>query len=737
MGSELLSTEKGRRVPEVGRFGWRPLAPIGLFLWITAQPLSQGAAPQAIAPTVGMVIDRSVRIAPGTYRLPPPDASAPAITVKGENIVVDMTGVTFEGGDPFADPDGYTGIGIAVEGGRGVTIRGGAIRGYKVGILARKSPGLHLTGIDASYNWKARLWSGIEKESLVDWMSYHDNEKDEWLRYGAAIYLSECDDATVDNSRAVQGQNGLMITRSARVKVWNNTFSWLSAIGLGMYRTTDSVVMHNKLDWNVRGYSHGFYYRGQDSAAILMYEQASKNVVAYNSATHGGDGLFLWAGQSTMDTGQGGANDNLFHGNDFSHAVANGIEATFSRNRFIANRIEDCWHGVWGGYSYDTVFIDNTFSGSTDAIAIEHGQNITITGNRFTGDETAIRLWANPTQDPNWGYPKTRDTRSRDYVITQNAFSGHKVALNLLRTAGLEVVNNAYVNVGVPLQTGPEVAALTFELPRALDRRAEVPGPPALAGAVDAMLPVGALRGRATIIVDEWGPYDYRSPKIWPAGKLTDRPLKLRVLGPAGKWTLKSIRGGATDTRSGMVPGELVVVPSGAGLDLDLNLEYVGQDVVMPRGQTFAAGQPVPFSYRQLDPAVAWTVGFWTYEPAISPTTAPVRFAARMRQPPVKSETRARLDFLTSRAIAEGLPSDHVALRAEGQVQLPSGAFDLVAISDDGVRVWVDDRLVIDRWSIHESVVDRAPIAGGRRKVKIEYFEATGWAELQIRFVRR
>ena len=88
-----------------------------------------------------------------------------------------------------------------------------------------------------------------------------------------------------------------------------------------------------------------------------MYEQSSGNTVAYNSVTHGGDGLFLWAGQSTMDTGQGGANDNLFYGNDFSHAVANGIEATFSRNRFVSNRIDDCWHGVWGGYSYDTKFL--------------------------------------------------------------------------------------------------------------------------------------------------------------------------------------------------------------------------------------------------------------------------------------------------------------------------------------------------------------------------------------------
>ncbi len=113
--------------------------------------------------------------------------------------------------------------------------------------------------------------------------------------------------------------------------------------------------MHNRIDWCVRGYSHGFYNRGQDSAGLLMYEQSSRNMVAYNSITHGGDGLFLWAGQSTMDTGQGGSNDNLFQLNDFSHAVTNGIEATFSRNTFSRNRIDECWHGVWAGYSYGSI----------------------------------------------------------------------------------------------------------------------------------------------------------------------------------------------------------------------------------------------------------------------------------------------------------------------------------------------------------------------------------------------
>ena len=123
--------------------------------------------------------------------------------------------------------------------------------------------------------------------------------------------------------------NGLLMTRTTRMRVWNNDFSFNSALGIGMYRSSHNQLLHNKIDWNVRGYSHGFYNRGQDSAGLLMYEQSSHNIVAHNSVTHSGDGLFLWAGQHTMDTGEGGANDNLFFRNDFSWAPTNGIEATF------------------------------------------------------------------------------------------------------------------------------------------------------------------------------------------------------------------------------------------------------------------------------------------------------------------------------------------------------------------------------------------------------------------------
>ncbi len=695
----------------------------------------------AVTLTQGQVITSSIKIKPGVYRLPGAEGKA-AVTVRGSNITVDLTGVTIEGGEPFADPDGYIGTGIEIDGGDHVTVRGATIRGYKVGILARKSPFLHLTGHDLSYNWKQRLWSGIEKESLLDWMSYHDNEKDQWLRFGAAIYLSECDDAEVDHNRAIQGQNGLMVTRSARLKVWNNTFSWLSSVGLGMYRTTDSVIAHNTLDYAVRGYSHGFYYRGQDSTAILMYEQSSRNIVAHNSATHGGDGLFLWAGQSTMDTGQGGANDNVFYANDFSHAVANGIEATFSRNRFIGNRIEDCWHGVWGGYSFDSEFVNNRFVGNDEAIAIEHGQNISITGNTFSGDKVAIRLWANATQDPNWGYPKTRDTRSRDYLIKVNTFETHETLLDVNRTSGVSfTLNGVRGTIGALMKGGADVTGLQWDAassatpPRPPRMPAEDEWKP-LPGGIDTRIPEGARRGRSTIIVDEWGPYDYQSPKVWPVGKATDRPLKLRVLGPEGSWRLVSARGGSVNVNSGTVPSEITVTPSGRGADLRLVFEYIGAEVIDPRGRRTPAGQPHQFSYELFEPAIGWQARWWTWDENADPLKAPEAFAARLRETPILTQSVPRFDLIGGRALLPELPNDRLALRAEGTVILPSGQYELVTITDDGIRVWVDDRLVIERWDIHGSTVDRVPLTSGRHRVRLEYFEATGWAELKV-FLRR
>ena len=196
---------------------------------IVAALAATAPSPMAEAPIpirAGLVIEHTTTLRRGTYRIASAGVEAPLITIRGSNIELDLSGVEFIGSPETATPDRYKGLAILIDGGEHVSIRNARLRGFKVGILARNVKDLRLSGNDVSRNWKQRLYSRVEKESLVDWMSYHQNEKDEWLRYGAGIYLTDIDGGRIDRNVARQGQNGLMITRSRNLAIWNNEFSF-------------------------------------------------------------------------------------------------------------------------------------------------------------------------------------------------------------------------------------------------------------------------------------------------------------------------------------------------------------------------------------------------------------------------------------------------------------------------------------------------------------------------------
>jgi hypothetical protein len=659
------------------------------------------------------------------------------LTIRGSDVIVDLTGVELIGNPDREHPDRFTGSAIRIDGGHNVTVRGVRVRGFKTGIIARGVTRLTLLDNDLSYNWKPRLYSGIVKESLVDWLDYHQNEKDEWLRYGAGIYLVDITIGEVKGNIVMQGMNGLLMTRSTGVRIWNNTFSFNSGLGVGMYRASRNIVMHNRIDFDVRGYSQGFFNRGQDSAGLLMYEQSSNNIVAYNSVTHSGDGLFLWAGQSTMDTGMGGANDNLFYANDFSYAPTNGIEATFARNAFVANRIEGSWHGLWGGYSFESVVLGNHFAHNVEAIAIEHGQDNRIVGNTFEGDTVAVHLWWNRIEPSDWGYPKFRDTRSRDYVILGNTFAGNRIGLRLDNTVRAHVDGNTFAKVDtVRKLTGDttgwsfvEAQATAAELIPARYRVARLPG------GIEAMSPRDALRGRATIIVDQWGPYDWKSPKLWPVGRDDARPMKLRVLGPAGRWRVVTRDGVASlSADSGRVGDTVTVTPSaGREADFRVELEYHGGMVVTPFGEVVPADKGVRFAWDRFVPAATWHVTFVPWDSMLTPRTDAAAITRALQATPVAALDTNRLDLTWYGPPRKTIPQANVLTQASATVHLAPGRYYLRTISDDAVKVYVDDRLVLDDWTPGESHVKEVLFqATGEHRFRVEHLQLDGWYELKL-----
>jgi hypothetical protein len=188
----------------------------------------------------------------------------------------------------------------------------------------------------------------------------------------------------------------------------------------------------------------------------------------------------------------------------------------------------------------------------------------------------------------------------------------------------------------------------------------------------------------------------------------------------------------------GRVPGILTVTPSaGTAVDFDLQLTYRGAAVTGPRGESAAAGAPYTFGYSRYVAAGDWQVRYFTFDEASRPDKNPDGFAKILAGAPAKAERRDRLDYMSGGAIAEGVPRDRVAIVAEAVVDLPPGNYIVRTISDDGVRVWMEDERIIDRWAPHESAIDTAPVTGGKRRFKLEYYELGGFAELRFEILRR
>ena len=697
---------------------------VGAGLPLEAQPVP------VVTPRPGLVITSSVKVRPGVYRLrASASLDSALITVRGRDITVDMRGVVLVGTPTDSAPDAARGTAVRIDGGRNVRLHGLVARGYKVGILARQVRDLVLERNDLSYGWKPRLFSLVEHESLNDWLSYHKNEDDQWLRFGAGVYLRGVSGGRITGNTVRQGMNGLLLSHSDSLDVRDNDFSYNSGLGIGMYRASWHRIVNNRVDYNVRGSSHGFYQRGQDSAALLMFEQCMHNVVAYNSMTHSGDGLFLWAGQSTMDTGQGGSNDNLFLMNDFSFAPTNGIEATFSRNQFIGNRIEGSTHGLWGGYSYGTRIVGNCFSNNRIAVAIEHGQDNVVGGNHFSGDTLGIRLWADSIEPSDWGYPRHRDTRSRNWRIVENRFEAVPQPWRIANTSALDSTRNQVVTVRPDSSCDPARIVPTT----AWWRIPDIPAAPLRWPAAG-----NATRDRQAIVVDEWGPYDWQSPRLWPLDSTRAAPLRLRVLGPVGQWRVIAQRGIVRLSAGRGRTGDTITVEPAAAHrgDWRLQLEYRGEAVVLRNGRRVGRGMPVRFAYAHWEPAQEWTQRFFAYADSTDPFTRPEAFAALLKKAPLLTRTVPRLDLFWSRPREAGIPTSRFAVEAESRIDLPPGQYTLRTLSDDAVRVWVDDRLVIDHFAPHETAPAYAVLRGGSHRVRVQYVQVTGWVEFRLDFLK-
>lgn len=731
---------------------------VAVVLTLTAKALSAAAVanlPAVEVTTDNTVISRSCRIMiPRGTVIKDADGNG-VIQVGAPDIEIEFAdGSVLRGSPPETRPDLYQGFGVSLNGQAGVTIRGARVSGFWCGLHARKADGLALEGIDASDNRRAYLKSTPVAEDGGDWIFGHNNDQKEWLtNYAAAIYIEESTGVTVRNSRVWHGQNALCLDRVTGSKIYDNDFSFNSGWGIALWRCSSNVISHNAVDFCVRGYSHGVYNRGQDSAGIFAFEQNNQNVFAENSVTHGGDGFFGFAGREALgEVGdhpvewykRRGNADNLLVGNDFSYASAHGIENTFSfGNQYLKNRmVGNAICGVWAGYSRETMIAGNDFAGNGEmgyglergGVNIDHGGDNIIVHNSFVTNKCGVHLWggANPE------FEKKKWARANGYastgsVIANNSFNGDAVAFHFRGPGAATLGSNTLVGVGREMIEAPAYAVTRNDT--LVVEPLKIP-PYEVFGR---KRPVGArpeLRGRQNIIMTEWGPWDHTTPLVRlvrsTGGSAVYEVLKV----PAADVQVKTV-GDQVHATLALVPGktdECVVTVS----------------AVEPGVRTYllsvqAAGKPLAEMQGALL-ANTWQATFFQWPTNTDPrkdlegyrklAEGPTAVSDQIDQLSLKYGMRGPSELgISPKVTAARLGQRYFGMVARTRLPLTKGTWEFTTLSDDGVRVRVNGKPVIENWAWHGPTRDTGKLTLETDQtvaIEVEHFQIDGYAVLDF-----
>jgi parallel beta-helix repeat protein len=691
------------------------------------------------------------------------------------------------------------GVGIRVVGRRGVRVEGARVHGYFNGLVASHADGLEVVGGDYSDNYRQRLRSTPEAEDGADWLFPHHNDERRWRdEYGGAVCVESSAGVVIRGIRVRRGQNGILLDRVTDSRIYDNDASFLSGWGLALWRSSRNIISRNALDFCVRGHVEGVYNRGQDSAGILCFEQCNDNVFAENSATHGGDGFFGFAGREALgeawmeaerarlragagrqdvdglirvpaevaaDLSSRGCNRNLLIGNDFSYAAAHGIEMTFSEdNLFVRNRlVENAICGVWGGYSSDTWIVGNHFEGNggmaygleRGGVNMEHASGNRILDNLFRNDKCAIHLW----WDNDAGLARLPGVMGNDRGVTGNVIAGNRfeltseapfrrmggngrlIVLQLRDDGGGKVRSNIMVNppalitvtngVELELSAGCE-APVSGPVPVFRVPTPEVPG---------RTRPVGArahLEGRDRIVMDAWGPWDH------------EEPLLRSVPGPGGRHRYDVFgleRAPEVEVVRGKVGVRSVASAGEGAAGRGHRLEVTGPAGLMSYALRVRSGG-WERTVEGTSVVAEWDCRFFSWTEGVDPRERLDAWRRLAESQEAVRVSAAALDFAygwggprdvgIGGALAERGPgADRFGMIARARLTIPAGRWRVVVTSDDGVRVRVGTRVVLENWTWHGPTRDTGEFEQaetGEAEVEVEHFEIDGFAVLRVQF---
>ncbi len=168
--------------------------------------------------------------------------------------------------------------------------------------------------------------------------------------------------------------------------------------------------------------------------------------------------------------------------------------------------------------------------------------------------------------------------------------------------------------------------------------------------------------------------------------------------------------------------------------------------------QTLAAGEHT-LRVEYYDRIQVSRIHFWWVAPSApapspAPTKAPSATPApgvgwygqfynnmELQDPPVATRYDPWIGFeWGTEAPLPGMRNDFFSVRWTTTAYLEADTYNFCAMSDDGVRIWVDDDRVLDEWHPNNGIsyCGRKTVTAGNHPIKVEYYEEGGNALIYV-----
>ncbi len=206
----------------------------------------------------------------------------------------------------------------------------------------------------------------------------------------------------------------------------------------------------------------------------------------------------------------------------------------------------------------------------------------------------------------------------------------------------------------------------------------------------------------------QWGPYSFNYPILWWEKTDSSGKMYFDIIGPSGKWKTINNKGvSGLSALSGVFPGQLVVQKDSAALAaIDIEMEYMGKEIISPFGIKYPAGHPYLFHYREFDIPFQWEMKWFVFDSTNDPIKHNVEFIKLLNNKPIKVTKGIDISNVFGKGFGKNIPKEKIATVSATDIDIPDGLYRIGISASEMARVYIDGKIIIENWDPSKTIYD-------------------------------